>query len=213
MTEASVVIPAQRRAPNSGTADQGSSPKDIIFAEATRLFGAYGYNGTSIRDIAKAVGILPGSLYTHISNKGALLLEIIESGVDRFNAAVDRLDQTDLAPDIKIRDAIREHLMIVAENPQRTLVVFHQWRFLSEPERDRLRDKRARYAEFYIRTLRAGIDSGIFTPELDCKVATFTILGTLNWTPEWLSPDGPDTPAHLADQISEHLLRGLLTRH
>jgi AcrR family transcriptional regulator len=212
MTKPSIVVPAPRRAPNSGTAEHGHSSKELIFAEATRLFGAHGYNGTSIRDIAKAVGILPGSLYAHISNKGSLLLEIIEGGVDSFNAAVEELDRTDLTPDKKLREAIREHLRIVAENPERTLIVFHQWRFLDEADRTRLRDKRAHYADFYTRTLLAGVESGIFAPDLDCTVGMLTILGALNWTPEWLSPNGPIAPARLADQISDNLLLGLVTR-
>jgi AcrR family transcriptional regulator len=195
-----------------GTVEGRNSPRDLIFAAATQLFGDRGYNGASMRDIAKAVGLLPGSLYAHIASKEALLLEIIEGGVDRFNSATDRLSRAGLPPDLTIREAIREHVCIVADNPERTLIVFHQWRFLSEPNRTRLRDKRAHYAEFFTRTLRAGVEQGVFSPELDCKVATLTILGTLNWTPEWLSPDGPITPTRLADQISDNLLRGLTTR-
>ncbi|HEY1971557.1 MAG TPA: TetR/AcrR family transcriptional regulator [Pseudonocardia sp.] len=209
MTEVAVALPDIHPV---GGVEERNSPRDLIFAAATQLFGDRGYNGASMRDIAKAVGLLPGSLYAHISSKETLLLEIIEGGVDRFNRAVDRLSQADLAPDLAIREAIREHVCIVAENPERTLIVFHQWRFLSEPNRTRLRDKRAHYAEFFTRTLRAGVDQGIFSPELDCKVATFTILGTLNWTPEWLSPDGPIAPARLAEQISDNLLRGLTIR-
>ena len=50
-----------------------------ILEEATRLFGAQGYTGTTMRDIAAAVGVLPGSLYAHIDGKETLLLEIVEA--------------------------------------------------------------------------------------------------------------------------------------
>ncbi|HSM22357.1 MAG TPA: helix-turn-helix domain-containing protein, partial [Rubrivivax sp.] len=40
---------------------------------AARLFCRQGYDGTSVRDIARAVGMLPGSLYCHFATKEDLL--------------------------------------------------------------------------------------------------------------------------------------------
>ncbi len=55
---------------------------------AMHLFGKQGYSGTSMRDIAGAVGVLPGSLYAHIASKEALLVDIVEGGINRFLAAI-----------------------------------------------------------------------------------------------------------------------------
>ncbi|MDN5856301.1 MAG: TetR/AcrR family transcriptional regulator, partial [Actinomycetia bacterium] len=71
--------------PPAPATERLSPAREAIFAAATRLFGERGYSGTTMRDIAKAVGILPGSLYAHIESKEAVLVEIIEGGVDRFN--------------------------------------------------------------------------------------------------------------------------------
>jgi AcrR family transcriptional regulator len=188
------------------------APRDAIFAAATRLFGERGYTGTTMRDIAKAVGILPGSLYAHIESKDAVLLEIIEGGVDRFNAAADRVDALGLAPDEALHAIFREHLRIVADNPGRTLIVFHQWRFLEEPHRSRLLAKRRHYEHFFTRAVRAGIELGRFGAGLDVKVTVLGLLGALNWTPEWFSPVGPATPDEIADRIADSLLDGLRTR-
>jgi AcrR family transcriptional regulator len=196
----------------------GSAPerplaaREAIFSAATRLFGERGYTGTTMRDIAKAVGILPGSLYAHIRSKEAVLLEIIEGGVDRFNAAVDKIDAMDLAPELALRQAVREHLRIVADSPGRTLIVFHQWRFLDDDNRDRLLAKRAHYEAFFVRTLRAGIKQGHFDAKLDPKVTVLAILGALNWTPEWFSPEGPASSDEVADKIADGLLGGTLRR-
>jgi AcrR family transcriptional regulator len=189
-----------------------SGPRDLIFDAATRLFGERGYTGTTMRDIARAVGILPGSLYAHIESKDAVLLEIIEGGVDRFNAAADRVDRQRLPAGEALHAVIREHLRIVAENPQRTLVVFHQWRYLEEPHRSRLRTKRRHYEEFFTHTVRAGVVDEDFDAGLDVKVAVLGVLGALNWTPEWYSPDGPATPDQIADSLAAALLTGLRRR-
>ena len=45
------------------------SPMNAIVDAAVRIFSERGYNATTMRDIAKAVGILPGSLYAHIESK------------------------------------------------------------------------------------------------------------------------------------------------
>lgn len=192
--------------------ERPSAAREAIFSAATRLFGERGYTGTTMRDIAKAVGILPGSLYAHIQSKEAVLLEIIEGGVDRFNAAVDKIDAMNLAPEPALRQAVREHLHIVADNPGRTLIVFHQWRFLDDDIRDRLLAKRAHYEAFFVRTLRAGITQGHFDAKLDPKVTVLAILGALNWTPEWFSPDGPASSEEVADKIADGLLGGMLRR-
>lgn len=195
------------------TPPERSSPaRAAIFSSATRLFGERGYTGTSMRDIAKAVGLLPGSLYAHIQSKEAVLLEIIEGGVDRFNEAVDDVERQDLPAPDALREAIRRHLAIVADNPQRTLIVFHQWRYLDGENRERLLAKRAHYEQFFLRTLERGTADGDFDPGLDPKVTVLAILGALNWTPEWFSPSGAASATEVADRIADGLLGGALRR-
>ena len=48
---------------NATAAPQGSGQREVIRLNAIQLFGKQGYTGTSMRDIAGAVGVLPGSLY------------------------------------------------------------------------------------------------------------------------------------------------------
>lgn len=190
--------------------ERRSPAREAIFTAAIRLFGERGYAATTMRDIARTVGILPGSLYAHIESKEALLREIIEGGVDRFNAAVDEIYADKLLPETALREAIRRHLAIVAENPERTLIVFHQWRFLSDDHRIRLLAKRRQYEESFLNMMRAGIGAGVFDPHLDPKVTVLSILGALNWTPEWFSPTGRVNSDEIAEKIADGLLGGLL---
>jgi AcrR family transcriptional regulator len=52
--------------------------KDRIFDAAVDLFAERGYNGVSIRDIAKAVGIRESSVYKHYESKDAILDAIFD---------------------------------------------------------------------------------------------------------------------------------------
>lgn len=184
--------------------------RESIFAAAIQLFGERGYHGASMRDIAKAVGILPGSLYAHIDSKEVLLLEIIESAVDRFNVAAERVDRKNLAAPSALREMIRAHLEIVSDNPELSRIVFHQWRCLSDENRALLLDKRARYSDFYRKVIETGIADGTLQESSNPKVAVLTILGALNWAPEWFSPDGRASARQVADQIADGLLNGLV---
>ncbi len=184
-------------------------PRDSILEVATTLFSEAGYNGTTIRDIAKVVGVLPGSLYAHIDNKETILLEIVESGIDRFLAATAEIDPGVGAAE-RMRLAIRAHMGVVAESPQRTLVVFHQWRYLTGPNRARIVDKRRRYEDLYKTIMTAGVESGDFSASLDSSVAVLAILGALNWTAEWYHVDGPQGPDEIGDRLADSLLWGIM---
>jgi AcrR family transcriptional regulator len=184
-------------------------PRESILDVATNLFSEMGYAGTKMRDIAKVVGVLPGSLYAHIDNKETLLLEIVESGIDRFLDAAAAVDAT-AAPSERMRAAIKAHVTVVAESPQRTLVVFHQWRYLLGPNRARIVDKRKRYEDVFSTIMRDGIASGDFGAGLDSKIAVLALLGALNWTAEWFRPDGPQGPDEIGDRLADSLLWGIL---
>ncbi|AMG75621.1 MULTISPECIES: TetR/AcrR family transcriptional regulator [Sphingopyxis] len=187
-----------------------STPRSSILDIAVRLFGSQGYTGTSMRDIAKAFGVLPGSLYAHIDSKETLLVEIVETGINHFLEAVEPIAAAEGSAGMRLRDAIRAHIIVVTENPERSLVVFHQWRFLGDDYREAAIAKRQRYERAFIRILEDGIAEGVFDQSLNVRIAVLTILGALNWTPEWYSPKGTASPAEIGDMMANMLLRSLM---
>lgn len=189
--------------------DQVAGPREAILDAAMQLFGKQGYSGTSMRDIASAVGVLPGSLYAHIASKEALLADIVEDGIGRFLAAVRPHSGSDAPPSERLRAMIIAHVAVVADNPERSLVVFHQWRFLGDQNIQAALSKRREYEQAFIRVIEDGMRVGVFRADLNLRIAVLTILGALNWTPEWLSPEGKLTPAMIGGLIADTLLMGV----
>jgi TetR/AcrR family transcriptional regulator, cholesterol catabolism regulator len=187
------------------------SPREVIVEAAVKLFGKQGYTGTTMRDIAKAVGILPGSLYAHINSKETLLDEIVESGIESFLAIESSLPSgTSASAEERLRAAIKAHVAIATGSPERSLVVFHQWRYLDEPNLSRALNKRRRYQQIFRKLVDEGMASGVFSTSLDPRIAVFAILGALNWTPEWYSPTGRAKAAEIGERLADTLLGGLV---
>ncbi|WP_201154875.1 TetR/AcrR family transcriptional regulator [Rhodothalassium salexigens] len=67
----------------------GGSRRQALLDAAASLFVAKGYAGTSIRDIAAAVDMLPGSVYYHFASKEQLLMAVHREGVAHFTAEVE----------------------------------------------------------------------------------------------------------------------------
>ena len=67
-----------------------STRKSELTRQAARLFAEKGYHGTSIGDLAEAMGVQKGSLYAHIDSKADLLWEVARDGAVAFHAGSTR---------------------------------------------------------------------------------------------------------------------------
>jgi len=188
-----------------------AATRQAILDAATTLLGERDYPATSIRDIARAVDLLPGRMYDFIENKEAILYEIVSTGINRFVSMVDAIADDRQPPDAQLRRAIIDHVKLVSQNPGGVLVVFHQWRYLGTENRRRVVALRHRYEQFFRDTVEAGIADGLLRKDLDVRFAVFSILGALNWVPEWLTQNDPETQSY-ADKLADVLLSGVLAR-
>lgn len=185
------------------------SSRDAIFAATIALFSERGYPSTSMRDIASAVGLLPGSLYVHISSKEQLLADIVETGIDRFMVACREAIEAEKTPAARFRALIHAHMALIAEDPEHVRVALHQWKYLTGASRTDVMDKRREYEGIFQTLIADGIAKGEFSDKLNPRIAVLTVIGTLNWTSEWFHGDGPETADDVADDIADVLLSGL----
>ena len=135
----------------------------LLLDEAARLFGARGFHGATIRDIARGVDMLPGSLYYHFAAKEDLLAAVYAEGVERIServrAAIDgRIDAWQ-----RLQAACIAHLeALLAEGDYAQVVI--RVRPGDVPEvAERLTALRDRYERIFVELidglpLRAGVD-------------------------------------------------------
>jgi AcrR family transcriptional regulator len=183
-----------------------SSRRSELTRQAARLFAERGYHGTSIGDLAEAMGVQKGSLYAHIESKQELLYRTMREGADAFQGALDAIDER-LPATEKIRHALRAHLSVVAEQLDVATVFVREWRYLEGERRDEILDERRRYEERFRALFREGRERGELRTDLDEASAALLALSALNWAYTWLTP-GRDTD-ELADRFYALLVDGM----
>jgi AcrR family transcriptional regulator len=174
--------------------------------QAARLFAQKGYHGTSIGDLAEALGVQKGSLYAHIEGKEDLLYETMRDGAAAFHAGLDRVPE-DLPAAEKIRLALREHLRLVADQLEVATVFVQEWRYLEGTRLEEIVAERRRYEERIRELFREGREQSELRTDLDENVAALLFLSSANWAYTWLKP-GADTDS-LADRFYALLIDGM----
>lgn len=193
------------------TEEKVGGRRDQILRAAGRLFSQRGYHGTSMRDLAAALGLTQGSLYNHWASKEELLFAIIDRISDEFLQTLEPIARGGLSPTEKLRAAARAHVRIIVENLDTATVFLHEWKFLGAEYKERIREKRDRYERLFRRILEEGVERGEFRP-VDVKLASLLYLSALNWIYQWYSPRGEWTAEEIADRYFELWLRGLRRR-
>ena len=81
----------------------------------------------------------------------------------------------------------------------------------ADPAWQQVRQARDRFEDILNEVLRVGVRDGSFTiPDLD--IARLSILGIVNYMPQWLDPNGRLAPVDVADRCADLLLQGLVMR-
>jgi len=183
-----------------------SARRTELTREAARLFAEKGYHGTSIGDIAEAMGVQKGSVYAHIESKQGLLWAIASEGAEAFHAALDAVPESARASE-RIRLALHAHLRVVSEQLDVATVFTREWRYLDDERREAFVAERRRYEERIRELFRDARDEGELRSDLDTSIAALLFLSSANWAYTWLQP-GRDTDA-LADRFFALLVDGM----
>ena len=110
-------------------------------------------------DLAEAMGVQKGSLYSLTESKQQLLYEAMRAGADAFHAGLDALPEDARATE-RIRLALRAHLRVVAEQLDVATVFIREWRYLEGERREEIVAERRRYEERLRAQIEGWIDAG-----------------------------------------------------
>jgi AcrR family transcriptional regulator len=185
---------------------------EMILDEAAKLFAAKGYDGTSVQDIATAVGITKASLYHFFKDKSEIHSTVVTLSVVRLNDLVQEKLATCRTASDKVEGFARAHAQHISENTALYFASALGYNELTNPEvKAQVQRMRDGYEATLRRIIREGIQTGEFR-DLDVKVAARAVISCLNWMARWWRPDGPDSAEKTASDYVHLIIQGFLPR-
>ncbi len=183
----------------SGQVTDPESARGKLLQTAAHLFRSKGYERTTVRDLAGAVGIQSGSIFHHFKSKDEILRSVMEETI-RYNTALMQAALAD-AQDIRGRvlALIRCELQSIMGGTGEAMgVLVYEWRSLSDEGRTYILGLRDTYEQLWLQVLNEALDAGFF--HSDPFIMRRLLTGALSWTTTWFRADGPMSLDQLAEE-------------
>jgi len=196
----------------TGPARRGRPGYDLesLLQVAAELFDERGYDGTSMEDLARKLGITKSAIYHHVTGKEALLRLAVDRALDGLFAAVDQLGSFDGRAVQRLEHLVRASVMLLAEQlPFVTLLL--RVRGNTKVERDALARRRA-FDHIVTELVTEAAADGDLPSDIDPAIAGRLLFGMINSLIEWYQPGGSTSGADLADMVVAVAFNGLLVR-
>ncbi|MBI4485526.1 MAG: TetR/AcrR family transcriptional regulator [Acidobacteria bacterium] len=198
---------SSRRQRRPRNADPQASTRVAILQSAAALFRRLGYHGATVEQIAAALHMKKGNLYYYFKNKEAILCACHQYSLDRLLETLAEVEQSDAAPDEKLRQLIVSFVHTILDELHGT-ALFLDLEALSPAHLKAVIVRRDRFDRGMRQIVDQGIADGMFA-DADAKLLSFAILGAVNWIPRWYHPAGPATSQEIAERFAEYLIAGL----
>lgn len=182
-----------------------TSREDVV-AAAGRLFAARGYEGTSMRDLGRELGLLGSSLYSHVGSKQDLLVEVIRRGAGFFQESIERSGGVEGTAADRLRAMIAGHIDVVLDHRDEVRTYLNEARSLDDDLRRQVLDARNRYEDAFRAVLKDGEADGSIRVETDPTLSAIFILSILNAVERWFSLSGTLSRAELVDEVCRFAL-------
>jgi AcrR family transcriptional regulator len=185
--------------------DEGNRRQELLKA-AARLFRRKGFDATTTRDIAAAVGMHAGSPFYHFKSKGALLYAVMEEGMRAALQRQEEVLQRAADPASMLRRLIRSHFDTLHGAGRDFIpVMLYEWRSLNTRQRSAIALLQREYEATWVPVLEALAASGRL--KADVGLARLLIFGALNWSVQWFNPKKRATLNDVADAAMALFIR------
>ena len=177
------------------------SARGRLLKEAARLFRDKGYERTTVRDLAAAVGIQSGSLFHHFRTKEEILKAVMVETIRLNTALMQAAADSEESPRGKLRALVRSELeSINGQTGEAMAVLVYEWRSLSESSQVQVLELREIYEGLWLSVLEKLNELGQL--KADPFIVRRMLTGALSWTVTWYKPErGGLTLDGLTDQV------------
>jgi AcrR family transcriptional regulator len=190
-----------------------SSRRQLVSSElldhAGRLFAERGFAGTSLQDIAEAMGVSRPTIYTYVRNKEELLAALLHDVLDPTVRILEEATaDADRSPDERFVDALRRLVVDRCRNTARFRLLDRSEPYLPPELAGQHRDARRRVLALMVELTEGAVTAGALRP-LPARTTALSLLGMVNWIAWWYRADVDGPAEELADVMVDLAMAGL----
>jgi AcrR family transcriptional regulator len=181
-----------------------------ITRAAAELMAIHGYGGTSMRDVARAVGMQMASLYYHFDSKQELLVHIMRVVMEELTAAVstaiDAVDERDARG--RLEAAIVAHVRFQVDRRPDVIVADSEMRALEPGTRPEIVALRDRHQALFRGAIEQGRAQGVLVTDQP-GIVTNSIITMATDVALWFRDEGRLSPEDVAEAIVRFVMDGI----
>ena len=186
------------------------SPKGRLLGTAATLFRDRGFDKTTVRDLAKAIGIQSGSLFHHYPNKQEILKQVMQQAI------LLNIRRVDLA--LSLNHTIKDKLLalilcefqaLILDTSAHISVLVFEWRALNKENQTIMLELRDEYEQYWIDVLAQAQQQGMI--DIDHHILRRLLNGAINWSLNWYKPNGDLSLEQLANMTLQMVLNNHAT--
>ncbi|QLL11555.1 TetR/AcrR family transcriptional regulator [Pseudomonas chlororaphis] len=190
----------------NGQLTDPDSARGKLLQTAAHLFRNKGYERTTVRDLASAVGIQSGSIFHHFKSKDDILRAVMEETI-HYNTALMRAE---LAEAGSVRERVLalircELQSIMGGSGEAMAVLVYEWRSLSAQGQADVLALRDIYEQIWLQVLGEAKEAGFIKG--DVFITRRFLTGALSWTTTWFRAEGSMSLEQLAEEALTLVLK------
>jgi AcrR family transcriptional regulator len=183
---------------------------ESLLAVAAKLFNERGYDGTSMEDLSRRLGITKSAIYHHVPSKQELLRLAINRALDALFAEAAKLEQVDGRAIDRLEHLVRGSVVVLTGDlPFVTLLL--RVRGNTKVEREALA-RRREFDHLVADLVAQAAAEGDLRADIDSAVTARLLFGLVNSLIEWYRPRGAAAAGQLADTVVAVAFDGLRVR-
>jgi AcrR family transcriptional regulator len=198
--------PAQSRR-GGGTGLRRQLVEREILERAAELFAERGFAGTTVQDIADALGMSRPALYYYVKSKDVLLEQLVENLSINDAKELESIRRRRSGDPIeKLREMARQLTVNAASNPHQTQILAQSKHHLPE----RIAQLNLEAERSVVQSLMWALEQGARRGQvraLEPHTAALAIVGMCLWTAWWIGEAAVDA---VADQVAEQAVASVL---
>lgn len=172
---------------------------ESVLRGSVKVFNERGYDGTSMEDLSRELGITKSAIYHHVVGKEELLRLAVSRALDGLFAVLDDISVMDAPAITRLEELTRRSVLLLAsELPFVTLLL--RVRGNTRAERQALA-RRREFDAAVARLVTQAQGEGDLRPDVDPGTISRLLYGMINSVVEWYRPRSGDRPGDLAEII------------